>query len=93
MARKPHHSGTYVRDSAILRAAAYADPTTRCARCGRTLAEHPPTRTGKPPRWQAGHVNDGQIGGPLRPEADVCNTAAGARRGNGMRRQAIAGHW
>lgn len=93
MPKKPHHSGTHHVRSRLVRQAAYADPDTRCGRCGRTLAEHPNTKTGKPPSWQAGHVIDGLVDGPLRPEADVCNTAAGARRGNGMRHQAIAGRW
>lgn len=92
MARKPHHSGSYVRDSAALRAAAYADPHTRCWRCHLTLTQCT-NRDGKPARWTAGHLNDGQIGGPLAPECGRCNYAAGARRGNGMRHQAIAGHW
>ena len=61
-----HRRGSYQRDARRLTRLAYADPTTRCWRCGRTLVEHPPHKTGRAPTWQAGHVNDGQIGGPLR---------------------------
>lgn len=70
--RRDHYRGDYQRRAARVRAAAYADPDTRCGRCGRTLAEHPSGAT-----WDAGHVNDGQVGGPLRPEASSCNRAAG----------------
>lgn len=80
-----HHRGSYGRRSRIVRALAYADPSTQCQadHClgwgSRTLAEHPHTKTGRPPRWQAGHVNDGEIEGELRPEVDVCNMSNGAR--------------
>ncbi len=84
----PHHrTPGYVHLSRRLTAAAAADPTTRCGRCGQTLAEHPPHRNGKPATWHAGHVHDGQIDGPLRPEASTCNIAAGnaARRRRAQR--------
>lgn len=74
-----HYRGTYWRDSARIRALAYANPHTRCWRCGRTRAEH-----GRP--WQAGHIHDGQVGGPLAPECQPCNASAGARLGNQRRR-------
>lgn len=73
-----HYRGTYHRQAAALRKAANANPNTRCWRCGRTLAEHPPRRDGTPAKWTAGHVHDGEPGGNLQPEADVCNYAAGA---------------
>jgi hypothetical protein len=83
MARRPrrHYSGDYAARAAALRARANADPATRCWRCGRTLAEHPPHRNGRRPTWQAGHVVDGQAGGTLLPEASTCNVTAGARIG------------
>lgn len=74
-----HYTGSYHVQARRIRTLAYANPDTRCGRCGRTLAKHPPTKTGKAARWQAGHVIDGQVNGALRPEADVCNAAAGAR--------------
>jgi hypothetical protein len=80
--KAPHHRGTYHQRSRALVAAAYANLDTRCGRCGRRLHEHPPTRTGNPPRWSAGHINDGQINGPLRPEVLSCNSRAGAPLGN-----------
>ena len=73
----PHHRGGYQVQAAKVRARANADPTTRCARCGQLA------RAGDP--WTAGHVNDGQIGGPLAPEHASCNYAAGARLGNARR--------
>lgn len=79
MPKAPHHRGTFQRRAFAVRRAAYADSSTRCWRCGRTLDEHPPTKTGKPPRWSAGHLNDGQVNGPLAPEVISCNMAAGAR--------------
>ncbi len=81
-----HHRGSHqVRARAIV-AAANADPTTKCGRCGKTLAEHRPHRNGTAARWDAGHVHDGQVGGPLRPEASTCNRSAGASKGNQLRR-------
>lgn len=80
-----HHRGTYPARARALRARANADPLTRCWRCGRTLAEHPPHRNGKPARWTAGHLVDGQENGPLAPEASTCNYAAGAVLGNKRR--------
>lgn len=81
-----HYKGSHATTSAYLRAAYYADPTTRCARCGRTLYEHPPTKTGKAPTWEAGHVVDGQVGGPYQPEVKSCNASAGASAGNRRRK-------
>lgn len=82
MPKAPHHKGTYHRRSRALVAAANADPTTRCWRCGRTLTEHPPTKSGNPPKWSAGHLIDGQAEGPLAPEVLSCNSSAGARLSN-----------
>lgn len=80
--RKPaHHRGDYARRAKAVRDVANADPTTRCWRCGRTQAEH-----GQP--WQAGHLNDGQVGGPLRAECRACNASAGATAGN-LRRKGL----
>ena len=76
---RSHYRGDYARRAAAVRGRAYADPTTRCWRCGLTLAEH-----GR--KWQAGHLNDGQIGGPLAAECEGCNTSAGARLLNARRR-------
>lgn len=56
-------------------AAAYANPETKCWRCGRTLAQHPPGD-----RWQAGHVDDTNHS-LILPEARSCNASHGARYG------------
>jgi hypothetical protein len=75
---RAHYAGSYTRQARKVRAQAYADESTTCWRCGRTRAEH-----GKP--WTAGHLNDGQVGGPLAPECQTCNTSAGAKLGNARR--------
>lgn len=67
-----HYRGDYARRAAAIRAAAYADPLTRCARCGLTLDAVPGAT------WDAGHVHDGQPDSPLRPEHSTCNRSAGA---------------
>jgi len=74
---RPHHQGGYARQARLVRAAANANPLTRCARCGELA------RRGDP--WTAGHVNDGEVGGQLRPEHRSCNASAGAAYGNQLR--------
>lgn len=59
-----------------MNAASAADPSTRCWRCGRTLSEHPNHDTGAPPRWTTGHINPGEVNGPVAPEVSTCNLAA-----------------
>lgn len=75
--RKLHYSGTYQRRAQLLRQRANANPDTRCWRCGRTLADHPPHKNGKPARWTAGHVIAGDPASDLLPEASTCNYRAG----------------
>lgn len=77
-----HHRGNYPAMARAIRDAANANPTTRCWRCGRTLDQHPTHRNGKPAQWTAGHINDGQVDGPLAPEVSTCNYSAGAALGN-----------
>jgi hypothetical protein len=82
MARKPaHYRGRYHVAARRVRQLANADPRTLCWRCGRTLAQHPPHKGGRPAYWQAGHVVDGQANGALRPEASTCNLSAGGKLG------------
>jgi len=81
----PHHRGAYAVAARALRQMAYADPTTECWRCGRTLDQHEPHKDGKPARWTAGHITDGEVGGALAPEASTCNYSAGASYGNAKR--------
>jgi hypothetical protein len=89
---RAHYKGTYPRRAAAVRAAAYADPSTRCWRCGRTLAAHPPHTTGAAATWQAGHIVDGDSSQPLLPEASTCNTSAGATYGN-TKREPTSRRW
>lgn len=81
--RDAHYLGGYDRRARALVAAATANRATKCWRCGRTLEQHPPHHTGKPARWTAGHVRDGDPLSPLLPEASTCNYSAGAQRVNG----------
>lgn len=85
--KAPHHQGTFHRRSLAVVATANADPTAVCWRCGRTLHQHPPTRTGNPPKWSAGHIIDGQVDGPLLPEVLSCNSRAGQHLATRRRRQ------
>lgn len=93
MAKPAHYQGSYHVRSRQVRLAAYANPLTACWRCGLTLRQHRPHKNGKPPRWTAGHVRDGDPSSPLLPEASTCNFRAGAiagnrRRGSRPRREA-----
>lgn len=78
---RQHYAGDHKRRAQRIVAAANANPTTRCLspHCkysNGTIADHPPGST-----WDAGHVKDGQIGGPLQPEVAHCNRSAGALLG------------
>lgn len=87
MPPKPlHHSGAYQTTARRVVTAAYADPTTRCWRCGLTLAQHKPHHNGRRPWWTAGHLTDSEIDGPLAPEASTCNFAAGGKRAAELRK-------
>lgn len=77
-----YYKGSYTRQAKAITDQAKANPLTPCGRCGRTLAQHPPHRNGRPPHWQAGHIIDGLPNGPLRAEVSTCNGQAGARLGN-----------
>lgn len=83
--RKPWHSGTYHVRARHCREVAYANPETRCRRCGLSYLEGVHRYGERGARWDAGHVNDGQTGGPLAAEHAACNRSAGAERGNRMR--------
>lgn len=72
-----HRRGTYHVQSRRIREAARANPDTRCWRCGLTIAEHDPHLNGRAAFWTAGHLVDGQPGGPLAAEASTCNYRAG----------------
>lgn len=75
-----HYAGPYDRRSAEVRAAAYADPSTICWQCLRTIAEHQR-------KWTAGHEYDGDArpNAPLWPECEECNFTRGAIAGNARR--------
>ena len=79
---KPHRRGTYQTEAAEVRRQAYANPDTRCRRCGLTLADKPGDT------WDAGHIHDGVPGSPLAAEHSSCNRSAGAADGN-RRRQGL----
>lgn len=83
--RKPHHDGPYRKQAAQLRHNANNNPNTRCAKCGHTHAEAIKLWGTKRAAWTAGHINNGETGGQLRPEHLHCNTSAGATHGNQQR--------
>ena len=74
-----HYRGSYPKRAKLVRVAAYANPLTRCWRCGRTLAEHQAEHPERVVKWQAGHTADQDSSRPLAPEVDCCNAAAGNR--------------
>lgn len=82
---RPHHAGPYARQARNLRAAANANPDTRCWRCHLTHAEYAAIHGTTAAAWQAGHVVDGQANGQLAPEHARCNHSAGASHGNRLR--------
>jgi hypothetical protein len=84
MANAAHHRDPlYRRMAAAVRAAAYANPSTTCWRCGLTLDEI--RRTQPRATWDAGHIIDGDLSAGLRAECRRCNRSAGAAMGNSKR--------
>lgn len=77
---KLRRTGTDHRRAARIREQAYADPATRCWRCGRTRAEH-----GR--AWHAGHVRSGDPRSPVLPECAECNLRDAALTTNLLRRR------
>lgn len=74
MAKPLHYMGDYHVRSQQVRAAANANPATRCWRCqGLALPDDP---------WEAGHVQDATPGGLLLPEHRSCNRRAAAYKTN-----------
>jgi hypothetical protein len=72
------HDHTHDVRAKRVRDAAYADSTTRCWRCGRTLAE---VRAAFPRRrvtWMAGHLERTRWS-PLKAECSPCNLGDGQR--------------
>lgn len=82
---KAHHAGTYAVHARAVRAAANANPDTRCWRCHLTHAEYAAIHGPRAATWTAGHIIDGQVNGHLAPEHARCNHSAGAAHGNRMR--------
>lgn len=75
----PHHRDPAFRRLArLVTAAANADPTTTCWRCGRTLDRCGPQGDGRnangtPCIWHAGHTISGDNRAPVRAECSHCN--------------------
>jgi hypothetical protein len=78
--RRPWYQGGHDRHSRVIRAAAHADPTTRCPTCGLTLAERRATHPKA--TWDAGHLLDSTPGSPLIAQCSHCNRSQGAHFGN-----------
>lgn len=81
--REAHHKGTFHVRSKRIRDAAYADPETRCWRCGFTLAERQAQFPLRDVVWTAGHLNDSEVEGELAAEDSVCNFGQGAKLAHG----------
>ena len=84
--RRHHTHPHFVHVGRNVRAAANRNPATRCITCGGTHAEGVARWGDRGAAWQAGHINDGEIGGPLGPEHAHCNASKGARAVNARRR-------
>ena len=89
--RRHHTHPHFVRTGRALRAAANADPSTRCITCGGTHAEGVARWGERGAAWQAGHVNDGEVAGVLGPEHAFCNTSTGSLVGH--RRRSTGYDW
>ena len=84
-----HNGPNYKRLARLIRRHANANPATACWYCGRTLAEHPPHKNGRPAFWTAGHLIPGQPDheltlGSLVAEASVCNFVHDNNRGQAV---------
>jgi len=80
-----HYRGSFGARSRAVRAAANADPSTRCRRCGLTMAEFVARFPDRKAAWQAGHTVDGHQLSALSPEHAWCNASDGARKRNRVR--------
>lgn len=67
------HDWSFKMRARPVREAAYADTTTRCWRCGRTLAEVVAAEPGRKVEWHAGHTVTGDPWSPLLAECSPCN--------------------
>jgi hypothetical protein len=77
-------SRSFKQRSAALRKAAMRNPDARCWLCGKTLAEGPRHRNGRPAFWHADHVIPGDPGSPLRLAHSTCNQSKGGGHGGGL---------
>ena len=89
--KRAHYKGSYARRAALVRAAAYANPATVCRRCGLTLEQI--RRRNPKATWDAGHVIDGMVDGPLAAECSRCNRSAGAIARNNAIAEPTSRRW
>lgn len=73
------HDWSFKLRAKPVRDRANADPTTRCWRCGRTLAEVRRAEPGRTVAWHAGHTVTGDRWSPLLAECSVCNLRDAAK--------------
>ena len=85
MTKPAHYRGSFHVQSRRIRQAAYADPLTRCWRCGLMRHQWPTHKNGKPAWWEAGHIVAGNPAAGLRAECSICNRSHGAKHGNALR--------
>lgn len=65
------HDWSHQLRAGPIRQRAYADPSTRCWRCGLTLAQVQAANPGRKVVWHAGHT--GGRHDPLLAECSLCN--------------------
>lgn len=90
---RSHYTYGYRKRALAVRQRAYADPLTRCWRCGLTLNDEQARWPHKVVSWHAGHTVDGDNSAPLLPEHSTCNQRAGAMLGWQASRKDGSGRW
>lgn len=81
---RAHYKGGYAVRARQVREAAYADPLTRCWRCGLTFGEFRSRFPGRHAAWHADHVVPGDPRSPLRAAHASCNTSEGSLNSHGL---------
>lgn len=103
-----HQHPTHRRIAPLVTRAANANPHATCWRCGHPLDQHPPHKTGRPPRWTAGHLDHDATPDQrwrfahhpnviriqhLASEASTCNYTAGTTKLNKLKANPRSRHW
>jgi len=76
---RSHYDAQFKQRGKVMREAAAADSTTKCWRCGLTLAEYRAQHPGREVSWHVDHVVPGRTNSPLRMAHSTCNMEEGGR--------------